>query len=72
MVQDCWENRVVEPKPALLIDGHPEVYLKSGVSLNIFFSSLFGHLFWQDLFSYFYAIIGECLETVRVQITSVS
>ncbi|CAM9953786.1 unnamed protein product [Pylaiella littoralis] len=26
MVQDCWENRVVEPKPALLIDGHPEEY----------------------------------------------
>lgn len=25
MVQDFWENNVVEPKPALLIDGHPEV-----------------------------------------------
>ncbi|CAM9943648.1 unnamed protein product [Scytosiphon promiscuus] len=26
MVQDCWENRVVEPRPALLVDGHPEEY----------------------------------------------
>lgn len=25
MVQDFWENSVVEPKLALLIDGHPEV-----------------------------------------------
>eukprot|EP00752_Nemacystus_decipiens_P004962 g4515.t1 len=26
MVQDFWENNVVEPKPALLIDGYPEEY----------------------------------------------
>lgn len=25
MLQDFWENNVVEPKPALLIDGNPEV-----------------------------------------------
>eukprot|EP00903_Cladosiphon_okamuranus_P012495 g11700.t1 len=26
MTQDFWENNVVEPKPALLIDSHPEAY----------------------------------------------
>ncbi|CBJ31039.1 conserved unknown protein [Ectocarpus siliculosus] len=34
MVQDCWENHVKEPKPALLIDGHPEEYNNSNGDEN--------------------------------------
>lgn len=25
MVEDQWENRTIEPKPALLVDSYPEV-----------------------------------------------
>ncbi|CAM9155153.1 unnamed protein product [Ectocarpus sp. 4 AP-2014] len=34
MVQDCWENHVKEPKPALLVDGHPEEYNNSNGDEN--------------------------------------
>lgn len=25
MIEECWQNNVVEPRPALLVDGNPEV-----------------------------------------------
>lgn len=58
MVQDFWENDVVEPKPALLIDGHPEVpdlnsmlfmeYRQSAAAYTICLNSLCRH--WRFLY----------------------